>query len=432
MAKFRTPTYIHIGGLIFVICAWVYGVVAAPKLFGVAYEKSATHAEADNKNVRGAETNDTVSVGEKKIGQPEAKNIVVTHVETPDAVKAIYMSQCVAGTKDFRAKLVKIADETEINSIMIDIKDYSGRIGFVTENPVLKDAVSDTCRASDIVEFIDTLHKKNIYVIGRITVFQDPYMSQVHPERAVRKLSDGGVWKDGKGLSFIDVGSREHWDYIVELSKESYKLGFDELNFDYIRFPSDGNMKDAAYTLSVDKGKTRPEALEEFFVYLRANLAPLGVKTSADLFGMVTTNHDDLGIGQVLERALPHFDYIAPMVYPSHYPANFNGWPNPNKVPGPLIKFVMDSAVERANELDRKNATALFGTTTPETLAKYATQHGQTYKKLRPWLQDFDYGGTYDIAEVRAQIDATYATGLNSWMLWAPSNIYTVGALERQ
>jgi hypothetical protein len=219
-------------------------------------------------------------------------------------------------------------------------------------------------------------------------------------------------------LSFIDVGAREHWDFIATLAEESHKIGFDEINFDYIRFPSDGNMKDTHYTLS--RGKTRPEALEEFFVYLNERLKPQGIVTSADLFGMVTTNYDDLGIGQVLERALPHFDFVAPMVYPSHYPKTFNGWPDPNKVPYELIKFVMTSAVDRANSMDANQPT-----TTP-VVAK------DTYKKLRPWLQDFDYGGTYDIAEVKAQIQATYDSGLNSWMLWAPSNIYTAGALKSE
>lgn len=348
------------------------------------------------------------------MSEPKKK---ITHIMTPDPVKAIYMSQCVVGTKDFRERLVKLTDSTEINSLVIDIKDYTGRLGFNTDNPLLASSVSDACGATDIVEFIDYLHSKDIYVIGRITVFQDPYMSKLRPDLAVRKLSDGGVWKDNKGLSFIDVGAKEHWDYIVEISKEAYKVGFDELNYDYIRFPSDGNMKDIHFALSA--GKSKPLALEEFFAYLRQKVKPIGVVMSADLFGMVTTNRDDLNIGQVLERALPYFDYIAPMVYPSHYPRTFNGWSDPNKYPYELIKFVMSSAVDRANAFDQS-----FGTSSPQYYAN-------SYKKLRPWLQDFDYGGNYDVAEVRAQIQGTYDAGLSSWMLWAPSNIYTVGALDK-
>lgn len=383
-----------------------YLTLYSPETFNVEYSNTVAHSE---KKV------EAKLLEEKKIEKPV---FVPTHIKTPEAVKAIYMSQCVSGTKNFREKLVKLIDETELNSVIIDIKDFTGYISFDTDNPKLVDSVSSECGAVDMPLFIDSLHQKDIYVIGRITVFQDPRMSNLRPDLAVRKLSDGGVWKDHKGLSFIDVGAKEHWDYIATLAEESYKIGFDEINFDYIRFPSDGNMKDTDYTLSRDK--LRPDALEEFFVYLSNRLKPQGIVTSADLFGMVTTNHDDLGIGQVLEKALPHFDYIAPMVYPSHYPKSFNGWADPNKVPYELIKFVMSSAVERAKAMDAASAIA-----STEPVPQ------DSYKKLRPWLQDFDYGGNYDIAEVKAQIQGTYDSGLNSWMLWAPSNIYTAGALEK-
>jgi len=406
MAKPHLRFYVHAGAFVAVLAVVGLSAIHSPKIFSVEYDRTLV-GDVDKK-----ETN--IPPEPKKV---EPQGVVVTHLPTPEPVKAIYMSQCVVGTPSFRAKLVEVADTTEINSIIIDIKDFSGRLGFNTENPKLKASVSDTCRAGDIVSFIDFLHKKNIYVIGRITVFQDPFMSNLRPDLAVRKISDGGVWKDHKGLSFIDVGAKEHWEYIAEISRESYKLGFDELNFDYIRFPSDGDMKDTSYTLS--QGRSKPEALEEFFKYLSSQLKPEGIIISADLFGMVTTNRDDLNIGQVLERALPYFDYIAPMVYPSHYPKTFNGWSDPNKYPYELIKYVMTSAVNRANEFDRS-----FGTTSPQYSAN-------SYKKLRPWLQDFDYGGTYDIPEVRAQIRGTYDAGLTSWMLWAPSNIYTKGALEQ-
>ena len=419
MSKPRRRIYMQMGGVVVVLFAVGFGATTSPKIFNIQYEKPVAQVGVNGDDIG------TDGRGGGKPSVSESARIVATHLKTPEPVKAIYMTQCVVGTKSFREKLIKVADTTEINAIVIDIKDYSGRIGFKTDNPRLLAAVSDTCRADDMLEFVDLLHQKNIYAIGRITVFQDPYMAKSRPDLAVRKLSDGGVWKDHKGLSFIDVGAREHWDYIIELSKEAYKLGFDELNFDYIRFPSDGNMKDVSYSLS--RGKSKPEALEEFFAYLREQLNPdgdsNGVMMSADLFGMVTTNKDDLNIGQVLERAMPHFDYIAPMVYPSHYPPKFNGWSNPNKYPYEVVKFAMDSAVTRAKEFDRS-----FGTSTPELRAKY---NANSAAKLRPWLQDFDYGGNYDVAEVKAQIKATNDAGLASWMLWAPSNIYTVGALDK-
>src|SRR3989338_7522336 len=248
----------------------------------------------------------------------------VTHKETPDTVRAVYMTQCAVGTPSFRKDLVGLIDTTELNAVVIDIKDYTGKISFTPGDTALKDSVSDACGARDMKEFIRELHEKNIYVIGRITTFQDPYYTALHPELAVKKLSSKETnWKDGKGLSFIDVSAKPFWEYIVKIAKASYEIGFDELNFDYIRFPSDGNMKDTFYTWN--PGIEKSEALERFYIYLSNALKPSGVVISVDLFGMVTTNYDDLNIGQVLERAMPYFDFIDPMVYPSHYPTGFNG-----------------------------------------------------------------------------------------------------------
>lgn len=339
-----------------------------------------------------------------------------SHVKTPEVVKSIYMTACVLSTVEFKQDLVDLIDETEINSIVIDIKDYSGTISFPSDNPKLYGTQGDGCKAKGVKEFIELLHSKNIYVIGRVSVFQDNVMTKIYPDLAVKRASDGGVWKDHKGISFIDVGAKEHWDYIVELSKESYALGFDEINFDYIRFPSDGNMKDIRFDHS--DGNNKPESLRKFFEYLHAQLKDTGLVTSADLFGMTTTNTDDLNIGQVLEKALPYFDYVAPMVYPSHYPPNFNGWANPNHYPGELIYFVMKSGADKAEAL--KNAT-----TTPSDVRARVGKH-----QLRTWIQDFDYGGDYGPKEVRAQIDASVAAGVLSWMIWAPSNRYTREALE--
>ncbi len=358
---------------------------------------------------------------------PFVPEIVVTHMQTPNAVKAIYMTACVAATPSFREKLVLIADTTEVNSIIIDIKDYSGTIAFDAEDPLLKDNAGKGCRTTDLKKFIARLHSKGIYTIARITVFQDPYYAKLHPELAVLKKSDGTVWKDFKGLSFIDVSAKPYWEYITALGKEAYAMGFDELNFDYIRFPSDGPMKDIYY--SWGEGMSKAEALEHFFSYLHDSLSPTGAKLSADLFGMTTTNTDDLNIGQVLERALPYFDYVSPMVYPSHYPPNFNGWKNPNNHSYDLIKFVMTRGADRAvatTTLVEHFGGVRVGTSTPAIYTKEIFDKN----KLRPWLQDFNYGGTYGATEVRAQIQATYDSGLNSWFLWDPKNVYTKEALK--
>lgn len=406
----------------FTISILSFGVLA---LVGGLYvgipEITATKYESKSEVVK-----DDVSVKSVKKDKKEE----VAHIVTPEQVKAIYMTQCVVGTPNFRDDLVEIADTTEINSIIIDIKDFSGFIAFPAKNPIFAGAVMKKCGAHDMKKFIQTLHDKGIYVIGRITVFQDPYRTSTRPDLAVKKASDGSVWKDYKGLSFIDAGAEDHWEYIVELAKESYNIGFDEINFDYIRFPSDGNMKDIAYTFA--KGRTKPEVVRDFFKYVHDNLKDTGLKTSADLFGMTTTNTDDLNIGQVLENAFPYFDYIAPMVYPSHYPKGFNGWSNPNEHVYDLIHFVIKSAVHRAIVFDNPPPIPPSGTTTPTSTPQVLPKTSPTVGKIRPWVQDFDYGGTYDIPEVKAQIQAMYDVGVNSWMIWAPSNRYTIGALKKE
>ncbi len=351
---------------------------------------------------------------------PEPEKPKVAHLPTPDPVKAIYMSQCVVGTPSFREELVKLIDTTELNAVIIDIRDYTGGIAFPTDHPLLKDMVSDQCGAQDMKAFIEKLHEKNIYVIGRITTFQNPLYTKMHPEQAVQKVG-GGVWKDHKGLAFVDVGATEYWDSVVALAEESYAIGFDEINFDYIRYPSDGDMKAAVYIKR--DGKTKQEMLEEFFKYLDEKLSP-EIVTSADLFGMVTTNYDDLNIGQVLERALPYFDYIGPMVYPSHYPKGFNGWQNVNAVPYELMKFVMASAVERTVATTTQIASLAYtriGTSTPAVYLKPSYDK----KKMRPWLQDFDYPVEYTPRMVEAQIRANAELGLHSYFVWDPANKYS-------
>ncbi|MBF0398436.1 MAG: GTP-binding protein, partial [Desulfobacterales bacterium] len=257
----------------------------------------------------------------------------------------------------------------------------------------------------DIRGLTNLLHQKNIYIIGRIAVFQDPYFIKKYPELAVKTKTDKNkIWKDRKGISWIDSGSKEAWDYTIAIAKESYASGFDEINFDYIRFPSDGNMKDMY--LPISDGKIKAEVLKSFFIYLNEELKKTEIPMSADLFGMTTTQKDDMNIGQIFENALPYFDFIDPMVYPSHYPNNWNNFKKPAEKPYEVVNIALKSAVDRA------------------VLA------GFDKNKVRPWLQDFNLGATYTGEMVRAQIKATYDNGLNSWLLWDPANTYTRSALE--
>lgn len=339
--------------------------------------------------------------------EPEEEKFVATHIKVPEPLKSIYMSSWVAGTPSFRSKLVKLIEETELNAVVIDIKDYSGKISFLVEEEPFYSLKSSENRIRDIREFIASLHEKGIYVIGRISVFQDPHLAYSWPEEAVRKNSNREeIWKDKKKLSWVDPGSERVWQYHLKLAKIAYEVGFDEVNFDYIRFPSDGDMKDIFYPHS--EGKVKKEVIKSFFEFLSENLITDEEERliiSADLFGMVTTNTDDLGIGQILEDGLLNFDFVAPMVYPSHFPNTWAGIPNPAQAPYEVIYKSMKRAVERAEIL------------------------GASPLKLRPWIQDFNLGAIYTKELVRAQIDATYDVGLTSWMLWDPKNIYTKNAL---
>ncbi len=407
-------------------------------IFDVEYDKDATQLAAAEERERNATPEPDV---------PDTRP-VVQHVPLPEQVKTIYMSACVAGTESFRQRLIAFAEETEINSIMIDVKDYSGTISFPPEGDAWKPAwEAAQCGARDMRAFIEELHAKNIFVIGRITVFQDPFYAPKNPSLAVQRSDRTSVWKDGKGLSFVDVAAKPYWDHVIELAVESYNIGFDELNFDYVRYPSDGNMQDIYFPQSMagEYGADKQANLEAFFSYLhdamqdesrfaayrrenhgRDKAVPW---TSADLFGMTTTNFDDLSIGQVQDRAAPYFDFIAPMVYPSHYPGSFLGLGNPNDHPYRVVNYAMQTGVDRM----KSDTTPMagfkherIGTSTPAVYRK------PTYgaDKFRTWIQDFDYGGDYDAADVRAQIQASNDVGVMSFMVWAPSNIYTRGAFE--
>jgi hypothetical protein len=382
---------------------------------------------------------------------------VVMHVPLPEAVRAIYMTACVAGTKYLRDGLVSLIEETELNAVIIDIKDYSGTISFPPQSDAWRPAwVAAKCGTADMKDFIVELHERGIFVIGRITVFQDPFYTGVRPDLAVKRADGETVWEDYKGLSFIDVGAREYWDHIIGLSVESYNIGFDELNFDYVRYPSDGPMNDISFPHSVagEYGGDKQANLEAFFKYLHERLDDEALFadvrhentgretttpwTSADLFGMTTTNTDDLSIGQIQERTAPYFDFVAPMVYPSHYPKSFLGLGNPNHYPYKVVNYAMSEGVRRMTAtttpvegflhepLLETNASG-----TPAFTGLY-TKPAYTADRFRTWIQDFDYGGDYDAADVRAQIQASYDAGVESWMIWSPSNRYTRGALETE
>jgi len=329
------------------------------------------------------------------------------HLATPRPLKGIYMTSWVASTLDWREQIIKMIDKTEINALVVDVKDYTGNISFLVDNEELKKVEADLNRIRNVREFVNDLHHRNIYIIARIAVFQDPYFVKIHPELAVQSKAHAAPWKDKKGLTWIDVCARDYWDYTIAVAKESVSQGFDEINFDYIRFPSDGVIDDMTF-IHCPSSESKADSLENFFRYLKENMKDAGVPISADLFGLTTTadNGNDLNIGQIIERAAPHFDYIAPMVYPSHYPRGFDGYKNPADHPYEIIFEAMQSAGQKLEAV------------------------GISKNKLRPWLQDFDLGADYNADMVRAQKKAVYDAGLTSWLMWDPRVEYTEGAYD--
>ena len=346
-----------------------------------------------------------------------------THVATPKPLKALYMSSWVAAAPKYFDHVQELLDTTEANAVVIDIKDATGKVSFLVSDPAVADTGSPENRIKDITGFINNLHAKHVYVIGRISTFQDPYLAKKKPEWAIHKKSDGSVWKDRKGLPFLDPANPAVADYLIALGKDSYAVGFDEINYDYIRYPSDGNLKDINYQLT--NGRTRADTLTEFAKKLHAGLktAP-GLVMSADLFGLTTTETTDMGIGQVFERLIPYFDYVSPMVYPSHYAKNEYGIADPARHPYEIVSKALAGGKRK---IDRLNAVATSASST-------ATATPPTdYSKIRPWLQDFEIGHVpYTADMIKLEMKAVYDAGLDSWMMWDPSNRYTAGAYKTE
>jgi len=323
--------------------------------------------------------------------------------------KGIYITFNTAGTHRMD-ELIDLVKRTELNSVVIDIKDYTGRIPFLTESDLIHQFGAEKIYIEDIRGLIEKLHKEGIYAIARIAVFEDNYLPRERTDLAL-KNSSGNLWHDNKGLTWLDPSSKDVWDYNVTLAKEAAKVGFDEINLDYVRFPSDGATGLIQYPFW-DKKTPKVEVLKNFFEYFTSRIKPLGVFVSADLFGLTLTSPNDLNIGQWLEDAASYFDYICPMVYPSHYYPGSYGYDNPAAYPYEIINYGLTIGEERLASLSAAN---------PE----------KPVAKLRPWLQDFDMGAIYTAEMIKAEKKAVYDASGFGWVLWNPKNVYTEAALVR-
>lgn len=316
-------------------------------------------------------------------------------------IKGVYLTAYSAGNINKMTEIVDLINKTELNAVVIDIKDYSGHILYDSNVPLVNELEMEDYRMNRLAELIDALHKYDIYVIARQTVFQDPLLAQKKPEWALKNTS-GGMWRDHKGLSWVDPSRQEIWDYNVAIAKEASDLGFDEVNFDYVRFPSDGNMSVLVYN---NGDKKKYTVMGEFFSYLNKQLSNTPVNISLDMFGFVMEKNgeDDMSIGQRLTDALGVVDAIDPMMYPSHYPSGHLGLMNPADFPGLVIENGM-----------KKGAGRFEGTNT----------------SLRPWIQAFNLGAVYDAGKIREQIDMVEKYSPSGWLLWNASNRYSTAGLR--
>ncbi len=369
----------------------------------------------------------TIPVTQAPIGEPNGDIPKQPQLPNPpEVIKAIYLTSYSAGSEKKINQILELVKDTEINAIVIDIKDYTGNISYRTGNAEIQKYGTEEKRIEKPNALLKRLHDAGLYAIARIAVFQDQALPKTRPDLAVQSKSTHGVWKDQKGITWLDPSSIEVWNYNIAIAEDALKRGFDEINFDYVRFPSDGNLEDVQYPFSGNKPK-RSTVMKNFFDYIHEHLG--SARTSVDIFGLVTISKDDLGIGQYLEDILPNFTAVAPMVYPSHYAAGFQGYQNPALHPYEVIKYSMDGALARLKSLRVAVAEAHMSTSTATstiTLQKIDLV-SLNATRFRPWIQDFDLGAIYTTEMVHAQMQAvedSLGEESGGWMIWNPANNY--------
>ncbi len=338
-------------------------------------------------------------------------------VNPPDEVRGIYLTAWTAGSSKRVDQLIALMKEKNLNGVVIDIKDYSGYVSYKMDIP---DAVTSGAEKDIRIiapnALLKKFHDNGIYVIARVTVFQDPIFAKAHPELALQSKASGKTWHDRKGLAWLDPAGEDSWAYVAAIGNDALHRGFDEINFDYLRFPSDGNLRDIRYPFWNEK-TPQHTIIRNFFAYLDSRVDGA---ISADLFGLSTSAADDLGIGQKIQDSYPYFEFVSPMVYPSHYATGYLGFKNPADHPYEVVHFSMESALRRL--VAQGNATSAPSSTEPIIPPK---------AKLRPWLQVFDLGAVYTKSMVQKQIQAVQDTFASSsgayggWLLWDPKNLYT-------
>ncbi len=328
----------------------------------------------------------------------------------PRAIKGLYVNAWAFGSHKLW-DLVRLADETEINALVIDVKDDTGCLLYPSAVPTAQQIGANQCaRAKDARARLDSLAAHGIYTIARIVVAKDPLLAEHKAQWSVKDRNTGGLWRDRINSAWVDAYNDSVWIYSAQLAAEAVRLGFNEVQFDYVRFPDEPRERMATAIFPARRaGWSQREAVRDHITLLKSRLRPLGVPVTFDIFGLTaSTTTGDLGIGQVWEDFINIADVVLPMVYPSHYYRGAFGVPWPNGEPYRVVRYALRDALERSR---------------PHPAAA----------EIRPFLQAFTLGRRlprYTPFEIREQIRAVEDMGLTSWVLWNPRSVYQRDSLR--
>ncbi len=340
----------------------------------------------------------------------------LNNTKIPYDAKGVYLTGNTAGNTTKYQHFVNLLNETELNALVIDIKEDSGFVTYRSNAGLVKEVRSDRQTfIKDLDELIQIAKENNIYTIARIVTFKDPFFAGAKPKYAMQRKT-GGVWRDKYGVSWVDPYRKEVWEYNISIAKEVAEKGFDEIQFDYVRFPENPKKVDREVAYVNPENMTKAEAIAKFLNYARTELKNYPVYISADVFGLTTTTVDDMGIGQQWELIASVVDYVSPMMYPSHYANRSYGISIPDANPYATIKAGIEDGIEKNDKL---------------------VEQDKTVAVIRPWYQDFTASWVkghikYGPEEVLDQVRAGKELGINQYLLWNSGNKYSEEAWTNQ
>ncbi|MEO7520242.1 MAG: putative glycoside hydrolase, partial [Gemmatimonas sp.] len=313
---------------------------------GLAGACESRSAAADDASIAGGSTSSAATAKNDSLAAWKAK--FGNRVPRPDSVRALYVNAWAAGSRARMTELIRIADETEVNAFIVDIKESDTFLAYdSTAIPLAKEIGADTRPATKwMPALVDSMQAHGIYSIARIVVFKDRMLAEKKNELAIMHVN-GGVWRDNKGGAWVNPYDKRVWDYNIAIAKEALDMGFSELQWDYVRFPDVTNRMRPTMSYPGSDGKSRADNIREFIAYTKEQVKEYQVPVAADVFGLVTHLEDDVGIGQNWERVITTADVVLPMVYPSHYYAGLYGLARPHANPYQTVRLAMTDAVER-------------------------------------------------------------------------------------